>query len=56
MFGEMGKERNGVFVGEDDQGEQESVEEAAEPAESVQSAKPAVLPAPLRARMRQLAK
>jgi len=56
MFGEMGKERNGVFVGEDDQDEQEYVEEAAEPAESVQSGKPAVLPAPLRARMRQLAK
>ena len=34
MFGEMGKERNGVFVDEDDQNEQESSEQAAEPAES----------------------
>ena len=56
LFGEMGTERNGVFVGEDDQGEQESVEPTAEPAESVPASESALLPAPLRARMRQTAK
>jgi len=52
MFGEMGTEKNGIFVGEDDQGENESAHEAAEPAHSVQSSEPATLPAPLRARMK----
>ena len=52
LFGEMGTEKNGIFVGEDDQGENESAHEAAEPAHSVQSSEPATLPAPLRARMK----
>ena len=56
MFGEMGTEKNGIFVGEDDQGENESAHEAAEPAHSVQSSEPAILPAPLRARMRVITK
>jgi hypothetical protein len=53
LFGEMGTEKNGIFVGEDDQGENESTHEAAEPTESRRSLETVILPAPLRARMRQ---
>jgi hypothetical protein len=52
LFGEMGTEKNGIFVGEEDQGENESAHEAAEPTESVRSPESVILPAPLRARMR----
>jgi len=48
----MGTEKNGIFVGEEDQGENESAHEAAEPTESVRSPESVILPAPLRARMR----
>ena len=56
MFGEMGTEKNGIFVGGDDQGENESAPKPAEAAQSVQSSVPATLPAPLRVRRTQLAK
>jgi hypothetical protein len=56
LFGEMGRERNGIFVDEDDADETESAQEAAEPAQSVQPTEPAVLPAPLRARMSRTAR
>jgi len=62
-FGEMGTERNGIFVDRDDDDDnkdasgapQESVEPA-EQTESVESSESAILPAPLRVRMRRLAK
>jgi hypothetical protein len=56
LFGEMGNERNGVFLTEDDKAEEGSAQEAAESADALQSPEPAVLPAPLHARMRRVAK
>jgi hypothetical protein len=56
MFGEMGTERNGVFLTEDDKAQEESAQKAAESAESVQSPETAILPAPLRARRGRTAK
>ena len=56
MFGEMGNERNGVFVREDDKAEKDSAQEAVAPAESIRSSEHAILSAPLRARMKQIAK
>jgi hypothetical protein len=56
MFGEMGNERNGVFLTEDDKAEKGSAQEAAKSADALLSPEPAILPAPLRARMRLIAK
>jgi hypothetical protein len=56
LFGEMGRERNGVFVDADNTAGVESAAEAPEPAGSVQSPETAILPAPLRARMSRTAK
>jgi hypothetical protein len=63
LFGEMGTERNGVFVHHDDDADNEdaagAAQESVEPAEQtgyVQSSESAMLPAPLRARMRGIAR
>jgi hypothetical protein len=44
MFGERGRETNGVFVDEDDTDETESAQDPAEPAESLQPSELAMLP------------
>jgi hypothetical protein len=50
MFGEMGTERNGVFLTEDDKAEKESAQKTAMSAESGQSSETVTLTAPLRVR------
>ena len=55
MFGEMGTERNGIFLGEDDHNDNESAQDATEQVESVQSSQPAMVPSRLRARIKPMA-
>lgn len=47
MFGEVGRERNGVFLTEEDKADGESSQQDAESAESVWSSESAILPAPV---------
>jgi len=55
MFGEMGTERNGIFLGEDDHNDNESAQDATEQVASVQSSQPAMVPSRLRARIKPMA-
>jgi len=55
MFGEMGKERSGIFLSEDDHNDNESAQDATEQVESVQSSQSAMVPSRLRARIKPMA-
>jgi hypothetical protein len=52
MFGEVGRERNGVFLTDEDKADGESSQQDAEPVESVWSSDSAILPAPVLRRKR----